>query len=197
MTGLDKILSRIKAEAESRANEKIEQARQQAEAIIRDMKDRGKAESDRLIQQSSSDAANIITRAESAAALQKRKAILSAKLQMIDEVIQKAKDTILNLQQEEYFNLMLKIASRYSLPQNGKIVFSQKDLSRLPADFEKTLNGTISQKGGFLEVSKETRSIDGGFILIYGDIEENCSIEALFNDRRDTLQDKVHELLFS
>jgi V/A-type H+-transporting ATPase subunit E len=197
MTGLDKILSRIQSEAQSLADEKIAEAHRQAEEIIRDMENRGRAECDRLSQESSSDAAGLIARAESAAALQKRRAILSAKLQMIGDIIQKAKDTILSLPQEEYFNQLLKMASKYALPQNGQIVFSQKDRDRLPAGFDQKLNKAAAAKGGSLAVSDETRPIDGGFVIVYGEIEENCSITALFDDRRDTLQDKVHELLFS
>ena len=41
------------------------------------------------------------------------------------------------------------------------------------------------------------RTLDGGFILIYGGIEENCTIRALFDARRETLQDQVHGLLFA
>ena len=51
--------------------------------------------------------------------------------------------------------------------------------------------------GGALVLSEETRDINGGFILIYGGIEENCSFQAMFNSRKDELSDKVHEVLFS
>ena len=60
---------------------------------------------------------------------------------------------------------------------------------------EKTI--TAAGKGGSLTLSKEQRTLDGGFILIYGGIEENCTIRALFDARRETLQDQVHGLLFA
>ena len=52
------------------------------------------------------------------------------------------------------------------------------------------------EKGGNLTISKESRNIDGGFVLVYGGIEENCSIQALFHSEREYLADKVHENLF-
>ena len=39
--------------------------------------------------------------------------------------------------------------------------------------------------------------MDGGFVLLYGGIEENCTVRALFDARREALQDQVHALLFA
>ena len=47
-------------------------------------------------------------------------------------------------------------------------------------------------KGGSLTVSGETRRMEGGFVLVYGGVEENCSFRALFDSRKDELQDKVN-----
>ena len=33
-------------------------------------------------------------------------------------------------------------------------------------------------------ISEEARKIDGGFILVYGGIEENCTIKAVFDDEK-------------
>ena len=67
----------------------------------------------------------------------------------------------------------------------------------LPKGFEDTLNQALAEKGGRLTVSGQAAAIDGGFILSYGGIEENCSFEALFDSAKETLQDKVQELLFA
>ena len=50
--------------------------------------------------------------------------------------------------------------------------------------------------GASLTLDEAPRDIDGGFVLIYGDIEENCSFEALFDAQKDRLQDEVRALLF-
>ena len=73
--------------------------------------------------------------------------------------------------------------------ETGEIIFNKKDLERLPKDFGATLASN-------LKVSSEIRNIDGGFILLYGDIEENCSFSALFMAEKENLQDKVRDLLF-
>ena len=46
-------------------------------------------------------------------------------------------------------------------------------------------------------LSGESDKIDGGFILVYGDIEENCSLEALFAVSKEVLQDKISALIFT
>lgn len=55
----------------------------------------------------------------------------------------------------------------------------------------------MEEKGAALKISRQTRKIDGGFVLVYGGIEENCSFEALFDAKHDELQDKVHGIVFS
>ena len=55
---------------------------------------------------------------------------------------------------------------------------------------------TAAGKGGALSLSRDAKEMSGGFILVYGGIEENCTIRALFDAERDELSDKVHGLLF-
>jgi len=73
--------------------------------------------------------------------------------------------------------------------------FSYQEIDN-PADFETKLNAIAVSKGGKLTVSKETRPIDGGFILLYEGIDQNCSITSLFETNIEAVQDKVQKLLF-
>ena len=51
-------------------------------------------------------------------------------------------------------------------------------------------------KGGKLVLKKEPKAIPDGFVLVYGGVEENCTLKALFDVKKDQLQDKVNEILF-
>ena len=54
------------------------------------------------------------------------------------------------------------------------------------------------KKGGKLTLLKEGNdTIRGGFVLLYGGIEENCTFKAMFDSKKGELSDKVHVLLFS
>ena len=45
--------------------------------------------------------------------------------------------------------------------------------------------------------SNKASDIDGGFILIYGGIEENCSLAAMFHAQKEEMADKLNSLLFT
>ena len=115
----------------------------------------------------------------------------------IKSIVEKAYHTLTEAEEETYFQIIRKMLGKYAAPQEGEICFSKKDLERMPKGFEKEIQAIARENKGDLVLSKETREIGGGFILIYGGIEENCSFQAMFNARKDELSDKVHEILFS
>jgi V/A-type H+-transporting ATPase subunit E len=123
--------------------------------------------------------------------------ILDAKQKIINDIIQKAKIKLTSLPDNEYFDTILQIVKKHAHAQPGIIRFSQADLDRLPKKFEKSLESALKDiKNASLTISKESVKIDGGFILVYGDIEENCSFDALFAEAKDELQDKINAFLF-
>ena len=138
-----------------------------------------------------------ISRIESAAALQERKIILETKQQMISNIITKARESLANLSDSEFTEIILSMVKKYAHNKAGKILFSASDKNRLPMDFNDRMKAVLSEKSeARLSVSDEITDLDGGFLLVYGDIEENCFFDALFLAEKETLQDKVNSLLF-
>ena len=136
-------------------------------------------------------------RVKSSMDLQKRTRFLEAKQEMIAEILEKAYDKVINLETDEYYKLLLSILETYVLPQEGEIYFSVKDLENMPVGFGKKIEETAQAKGGKLTVAGAGRdNIENGFILVYGGIEENCTIRAMFDAKQDELSDIVHRLLF-
>ena len=88
------------------------------------------------------------------------------------------------------------MAERYALPKDGEAAFSARDLKRMPKDFPQKLSAAAQKVGGALAVSKDPRAIDGGFVLIYGGMEENCSFGALFDANREDFLDAARAALF-
>ncbi|MHC1747012.1 MAG: hypothetical protein AB9856_01320 [Cellulosilyticaceae bacterium] len=108
-----------------------------------------------------------------------------------------SKATLLELPDEIYFETILKMLPSYAKARQGEIAFAKKDLARMPQTFEGKINASIqSVEGAYLKISPMPRNIEGGFILIYEDIEENCSFEALLLENKENLQDKVCSVLF-
>lgn len=197
MTGLEKILKHIDDDASAAANAVIAEANNKANEITAAARAEGEKRRAEIAEQSKLDVQACLNRAESAATLQEKKMILDAKQQIINNVILSAKDSLLKYSNEEYFNIILKMVKKYALRQPGKIVFSKTDMERLPQQFDQELQtALLGMVGASLTISDNSKDIGGGFILIYGDMEVNCSFDALFFASRESLQDKVCERLF-
>ena len=197
MTGLEKMKSQILDEANRSAGEILEQAKKEADAVMAEARKNAEAECQRISEKSEADAESLKGRAESSCDLQKRKAVLKAKQEVISEILKRAYKKMLASDTETYFDIIRKMLNKYVLPEEGEICFSSDDKKRMPDGFEKEIAAIAVAKGGKLIVSKEERNIQGGFVLIYGGIEENCTFKAMFDSRRGELSDKVHALLFS
>lgn len=196
MTGLDKITSQIQEEAEASAKERIEAAQKEAEQILAD----AKAACEAMEKEASDKAAALKTvqdgRIHSAAEQKRKTALLKAKQEIIAEIIGSAYQTLKEEDTASYFLTMEKLVKTYALADKGEIYFSAADLERMPADFEKKIEAAAQENGGSLTLQKEPKEIPDGFILVYGGVEENCTLKALFDAKKDQLQDRVNEMLF-
>lgn len=70
--------------------------------------------------------------------------------------------------------------------------------SKFGAFLEKVLTSTSAMISGtgLLTLSEQTRPIRGGFIMVDGDVEINCSFEMLVHVKRESLELDVAKLLF-
>ena len=122
--------------------------------------------------------------------------VLVAKQEVIADVITQAKEALLNLPADAYFDLILKLISRNALPKDGEVCFNRKDFERLPKDFAAKLVAALPE-GASLNVSKEDAKIEGGFILKYDGLEQNLSVEEIFEEKKDQMTDAAGKVLFS
>ena len=111
--------------------------------------------------------------------------------------LDEAKQSLSALDGREYFTLIAEMLKKYAQPGEGEICFNERDLNRLPEGFEETISEIAGAKGGSLTLSRTPCGIGGGFILVYGGIEENCSFDSVFADEKERLQDRIHEMLFA
>lgn len=177
------------------ANENRQEAQKKADAILEDAKKecaKAEKETDQKIEAAKK---SIEQRAKSSAQLKKRQEILKARQQIISEILDKSYQHIFQMGEQEYFALLEKMLRKFALPKDGEIHFSKTDLERMPSGFGKVIEDAAAQNGGTLALSQEAMQIDGGFILVYGGVEENCSLQTIFHTQREYLADKVHEFL--
>lgn len=196
MSGLDKIKSQILDEANHSAEAKIAEANERAERMIREAKAEAEAEAFKQAQKSQEAVKTYAERIQSSGDMQRRKAILQAKQELIAGVLEKAYERICLLETAAYFEMIEKMLDKYVQPSDGVIYFNEADLKRMPQGFEAKMKKIAESKRGFLALAKEPKAMDGGFVLVYGGIEENCTIRAMFDAKRDELSDQVQGVLF-
>ena len=196
MSGLDKMKSRILEEADHSAKEIIGKAQTEAEAIIKAAEEEARTEAAKISEKAERDAADYAERVASSMDMRRKQAYLSAKQDVISHILKSAYDTVMDLDVREYFDMLEKLLEQYVLPEEGVICFSERDLGRMPEGFSGKIKTIAAAKGGSLTLSDEARDIDGGFLLVYGGIEENCKIKAVFDAKREELSDQVNRIMF-
>lgn len=194
MTGLDKIIKQIQLDSDNTCNSILDKNREECNRIM----NKAEAEAD-LIRENGLSAAderykNIIARAYSTSEIEERRIILQSKQKIVSDMTNNALQNMINLPDDNYFDVVYKLIEKYSLVGDGVIMFNSRDYSRLPSDFSAKANSV--SKGKIL-LGESAVDIDGGFVLVYGGIDVNCSFNSLFYDNSEKISDQVAQLLFS
>ena len=196
MTGLDNILKQITEEADSVAQQKIKAARAQAESIREEGRQQAQRQKKAILDKAAADCENYRGKIHSRAEFRKRNALLEARQEIISSVIEKAYDVMCSADEETYFQWMEQLLEKYALPKSGEICFSARDLKRMPLSFKAKIKMTAMKKGGSLKLSSQEARIENGVVLVYGGVEENCTLRAVFEEKKELLCDRVREYLF-
>lgn len=190
MDGLTRITENILQEAELEARRIKEDAKKTADRIVlkahRAAADLRKDAEKRAEEEFNS----IIRRGRSAGEVAAKRVILTKKQEIISGIISEAYRLVQDYNTKSYFEYMEKLLDRYAKKQPGKLILNDRDKARVTETFTK------AAKKHMLSISEATRAIDSGFILSYGDIEENCSLNAIIDEEKDRLYDMLNKLLF-
>ena len=196
MAGLDKILEDIRAEGARAVESVMNEAKARYDAEMEKAGKDADEQAKKILSKAQLQADDLVARADSAAALEERRMMLEAKQGLIADVIDQAKKAFVSLPAEQYFDLLLKMVASHALRKQGEICFNRKDFARLPKDFAAKLVAALPE-GASLNVSKEDAKIEGGFILKYDGLEQNLSVEEIFEEKRDQMTDAAGKVLFS
>ena len=194
--GLDKIITRILEQAAAQAAEEERIANEEAERILAAARKEAAGIVSAAEEKAAAASAAYAERRRNTDEQQRKLALLKVRNAMIDEVLEEAHGQVLALDDEAYFAMILKLLAERAVAGEGELRMNARDLSRMPQDLEARAQQTAAAAGGTVRIAAEPAEIDGGFILVYGDIEENCSLSAVFSARREEFRDRVHEILF-
>lgn len=196
MSGLDRIVEEIRNQAQTEADGIRNQAEEYCRAYMEDARAGVEEEIAAYNKKAQSERDLYEAKTRSGAEFKERNSMLQAKQQCINECLIKAQERINSLPTEEYFQLLEQILKANIQKEKGILYLGEKDFQRIPEGFESNIRKIAQEAGGTLELSKKPSDIKDGFILVYGEIEENCTLKALFDANIDRLKDIANQELF-
>ena len=192
MTGLDKIISEIGSDSSQRIKEISDEANKKAEEISLAAEKKASEMKAQSEERTAAEVASVLASAKSSAELKKKQTVLEGK---IEDMLGRAVDVLKALPKREYFEMLKELAVKNAISGDGVMRFSKDDTAKLPQNFISSVNSALSGKGS---VSLgEPCDIDSGFMLVYGDIDVNCTFSSLVSEKRDELFDELNKLLFN
>ncbi len=196
MAGIDNITKEILREANDTASEILQAAEADAKERLNEAQKACDAIAEAEAEQSEKLKAEYAERILAQADMRRRREILKAKQEMIEDVIREAYEKLETLPDADYFLMLEKLVRGNVQSGDGEVLLSERDLKRLPAGFEATCQTIAAEQGGSLTISKDAASIANGLILRYNGIDENCTLSAIFAEKKEILQDRVHSVLW-
>ncbi len=180
-------IDRLTAETDAKVAEIAAQAKAQADKEAADIRERGKKA-----------AAERLERLKSAAQMETRKLTLGAKQEVLGEAFDLALNKLCTLPEKDYVTLLTSLALEASTTGKEELVFSQKDRNRIGKRVVIAANTALQNAGrpASLTLAQETRKLQGGFIMLEGDVEVNCAFETLVRLQREKLELAVAKTLF-
>ena len=192
MNGLERITSRIEAEAKSEIDGILDAGKAETNRIVDGWRAKIDAEAHELAAKNEKAAAEREERLKSAAEMDARKTILAAKQEMVEAAYDRALDKLCSLRGDEKVKLLSDLLVRASSTGTEEAVFSAAD----QADGAKTVEKANAASGKKLTLSKYTAPIRGGFILRDKNVEVNCAFETLVRLQKAETAGAVAKILF-
>lgn len=196
MSGIDGILNIIDSQQKQTENNIIRSAEENARGIEAEGDSKAEKAYNEYMKKALQKAENDYRNACNSADAGNRRKILQCRVEMIETATQKVMEKLSGLPDDEYFEMILRLAGRKIHRGDGKIYFGRKDLARLPADFSGKLSALATGAGGTVRISETPADIENGFVLEYGLISENCTFGAILESEKDSIRDILAEKLF-
>lgn len=198
MKGIDKITSRIIADAEAECRDVKRESDERCAAVRAENEKRAQDEYWRLVREGVKDTEQRVQRMDRTARLEAKKSVLNMKQEAVSRAFDLAKDKIAELPERDYVAFLAREAAEAAITGQEEVIFCERDRKSVGAKAVKAANELLAAKGmpGLLTLSDATRDMAGGLMLKQGDIEVNCTVDTLLDLSRSELAARVAEVLF-
>ena len=175
----------------------------QAQDNVNDIIKRGKKEADNIknliLYKHNEEASLIKNKILTEANLQAKKIILSEKQKIIENVFNKALESVLKLDDKDYRNIIKKMILDNKETGDETIFIDHSDREKISKNFIVDINNELKSKGenGELKLSTSYLPMQGGVVIGSGKIRKNISLEFLLKEIREELEIQISKDLFN
>ena len=196
MKGIEKITARIQNDGQAEASQILREAEEKAAEILAGYQAKAEAEAASAAGAGQEAAKRHAERLESSAHMEAKKQFLAAKQACLDEAFVKAQKQLLSLPDDQYAELLAKLAVKASKSGREEILLNAKDQKRVGEQVVAKANELLRRKGK-LTLSEETREMEGGLTLKDGSVEVNCAFETELRVLRENMAAEIAAILFA
>lgn len=164
MNGIEKITARIETDMKAEAEAILKDAETRAAAIREEYKAKAKAEAEAAAAAGAEAAQRQKERLESSAKMDAKKELLAAKQACLDEAFEAARKKLLSLPEEEYVELLARLAAKASTTGREELIFNAADRERVGAKVVAKANALLAEAAG-PELGGEVKNSKVGAII--------------------------------
>ena len=198
MKGIDKITSRILADAEAECAAIRKESDERIAAVKAEAEKKAQDEYWRLVREGVKDTEQRVQRMDRTARLEAKKSVLNMKQEAVSRAFDLAREKIAELPERDYVGFLARMAGEAAVTGQEEVVLNARDAAAVGVKAVKAANELLAKRNlpGMLTLSAETREMSGGLVLKQGDIEVNCTVDTLLDLSRGELAARVAEVLF-
>lgn len=193
MNGIDKIMARIRQDAQAQQDA----ARSQTEEQLAALRAQFHAQAEQLTREQELQGQQAVQRRreqlESSAGMERRQMLLAEKQSCIDEAFAAAGRQLRSLSREEYARVLACLAAAAGRGTE-ELILSASDRAELGQAVVEQANAL--KDGAAFTLSQETRELNGGLVLKDGKVELNCSFDTQLRLLRESMAADVAAILF-
>ena len=190
---VQKILAEANAEAEKIVKEAKAKAAEQEAQLNTEIADFD-AQTEQLAKEAAEDK---LQRMLANARMANAKQMLAAKVEILDDVFDKAKAAVKELPDDQYLSLMTKLIKQ-AVETGDEEVIVGKNENRINQSFIKSVNRELGAGfKGNLRLSDQRADIAGGFILTRGKVQVNASTDVMIDSLRERMEIELSQGLFA
>lgn len=187
---VEKILSQARGEAEKLLSEA--QAKSQTEkGRLQEELAEFNAHSQKLAEQAAQDKTSRMLAAER---MSQAKALLAAKNRLFDELFERVRGKIENLDAGRYAELMAGLLKRAAGTGEKEVIIGKNE-NRIGPELIERVNGELGGRT-HLRLAEGRADIAGGFILSSGNVRMNASIDVIVGQLREQTEIELAGQLF-